>query len=398
MARRRDGLVRVLEVIGNASAGGMEAYIANLVAHLPADQFRVTCICPYESLFTASLRQLGAEVFITSIADDPAWRSIQLTAEVVRLHSIDVLHAHMPKAHILAGLGGCLTHKPVVATIHGMNVTSHELGIARAAGSHLITNCQEAYTQALAMGVPAERVTLARNGVDIAVFTPNRKGNELRNAIDVPPGVPLVGFVGRLEPEKGPDLFLRAAEYVHHRRPDAHFVIVGDGAMRGQLGEMSAHLRLERHVHFIGWCANTAEIYPALNLLAHTSRSDGTSLVLLEAMACGCPAVALAVGGVPEIIENESTGLLTGAGDWEGVGIRIVQLLAQPERLRSMGAAARARVEQHFDLRMNTGRTADLLRQIAFSRVIGERFAGDHALARGVGGDTAFDSSAGDAR
>lgn len=153
-----DSCVRILEVIGNASKGGMENYIKNFLAHLPATRFRVTCICPYESLFTAALRQLKVEgVYITPIADDPPWRSIQLTMEVARLHQIDVLHAHMPKAHILAGLAGCLIQKPVVATIHGMDITSHELGVARAVGSTLITNCQQAYAEALAMGILASR-------------------------------------------------------------------------------------------------------------------------------------------------------------------------------------------------------------------------------------------------
>jgi glycosyltransferase involved in cell wall biosynthesis len=216
------------------------------------------------------------------------------------------------------------------------------------------------------MGVPATRVTLARNGVDIATFMPDGSGARLRTTIAAPPGARLVGFVGRLEPEKGPDLFLRAAEYVHARRPDVHFVVAGEGSMREQLGEMCAPMRLDQHVHFVGWWAHTAEMYAGVDIVAHTSRSDGTSLVLLEAMACGRPAVALAVGGVLEIVENESTGLITGPGDWEGIGIRLVQLLAQPERMRRMGQA-RTRVEQHFDLRMNTQRAAEVLRQVALA-------------------------------
>lgn len=389
-AVHRDGRVHILEVIGNAGKGGMENYIKNFITNLPPNQFQVTCICPYESPFTASLRQLGVEeVYITPIADDPPWRSIQLTVEVARLHQIDVLHAHMPKAHVLAGLAGCLIHKPVVATVHGMHVTSHELGITRAVGSYLTTNCLEAYTQALSMGVPAERVSLIRNGVDTTVFTPDRSGHELRNAINVPRDTPLIGFVGRLDHEKGPDLFLRAAEYVHHLLPNVHFVIVGDGPMRKQLYNMCVHLRLKRQVHFAGWWTNTANIYPALDLLVHTSRSDGTSLVLLEAMSCACPVVALGVGGVPEIIENESTGLLVGIHDWEDVGIRIIQLLKQPERLRSMGTAARARMQQLFDLGTNIRRTTEVLRNVASDSVNGQRFANNGIL----GGRASFDSS-----
>lgn len=390
------GPVHILEVIGNASMGGMENYIKNFIEHLPSEQFRITCICPYESPFTASLRELGVEdVFITPIADDPAWRSIQLTAAVARLHQIDVLHAHMPKAHVLAGIAGCLIRKPVVATIHGMNVTSHELGINRAVGSYLITNCQEAYTQALAMGVQAEHVSLVRNGVDTSLFTPGRTGDRLRKEIGVPDGTPLVGFVGRLEFEKGPDLFLRAAEYVHHIRPDVHFVIVGEGSMREQIEDMCTHFRMEQHVHFVGWWTDTAAVYSALDLVAHTSRSDGTSLVLLEAMACGCPTVGLAVGGVPEIIENESTGLLAGAGDWEAVGIKIVKLLEQPERLKRMGARGRARVEQYFNVATNIRRTGELLRDIALLDIERDPIVNNRAIVGALATKASLDGAAG---
>ena len=394
-ARLRNSRVNILEVIGNASVGGMENYIKSFIAHLPPDQFNITCICPYESPFTASLRKLGVEeVYITPIADDPSWRSIQLTVEVARLHHIDVLHAHMPKAHILAGLAGCLINKPVVATLHGMNVSSHDLGAHRALGSHLITNCQEAFTQALAMGVAADRVCLVRNGVDTSVFTAGRCEDELRKAINVPPGTPLVGFVGRLDHEKGPDLFLRAAEYVHHQRPDVHFVMIGNGSMREHLGIMCANMRLEQQVHFAGWYTNTAHVYPALDLLVHTSRSDGTSLVLLEAMSCGCPTIGLAVGGVPEIIENGSTGLLAGAGDWEGVGTRIIQLLDQPELMKSMGANAHSRIKQYFDLQVNSRCTAERLRDIAFADMNPRRFENDGTMARELGRKASLETPA----
>jgi glycosyltransferase involved in cell wall biosynthesis len=369
-----DERIHLLEVIGNASIGGMENYLKDFIANLPPEKFSVTCICPYESSFTSSLRQLGVEaIYITPIADDPSWRSIQLTVEVSRLHHIDLIHAHMPKAHVLAGLAGCLLHKPVVATIHGMNVTSHELGITRGVGSYVITNCQESFTQALAMGIPPEKLSLVRNGVDTKTFNRKPSSNILHDSIHVPPGTRLVGFAGRLEHEKGPDLFIRAAEYVHQHYPDVHFVVAGEGCMRGEMEQMCKQMRLDQHVHFVGWVNDTCSFYSNLDVLAHTSRSDGTSLVLLEAMACACPQVGIAVGGVREIIENESTGMLAGAGDWQEVGIKIIQLLEEPDRMRSMGEAARIRLEELFDVVKNTQRTAEVLQKIAATGVNGIR-------------------------
>jgi len=393
-AGRQDRPLHILEVIGNASYGGMERYITNFISQLPDKDFQVTCICPYESSFTTLLRNLGTEVYITPISDDPTWRSIQLTVEVAQLHETDVLHAHMPRAHVLAGLAGRLIHKPVVATVHGMDITSHELGITRLLGSQLITNCQEAYTQALAMGVPADRVSLIHNGVDTQLFTPNADGNEFRNSVNQPGDTPLIGFVGRLQYEKGPDMFLRSAHSIHHFRPDVRFVLVGEGEMKDELIEMCALLELNKNVSFVSWRNDMHNVYPGLDLLVHTSRSDGTSLSLLEAMACGCPVVALAVGGVREIVENESTGLLSGIGDWERIGDLILKLLAEPERLQKMGAAARSRVEKNFNLRTNTLCTSDILSRAALQGINIEKSLSNGTMAAEIGSNVSFGSSA----
>ncbi len=383
-----DNRVSVLEIIGTATRGGMEHHIIGFLKNLPADKFRVTCICPCESLFTKTLRELGVEnVFITPLADNPEWRSIQMAVEVSRLHHVDVLHAHMPKSHVLAGVAGSLIQKPVVATVHGMHVTAHELGVALAVKSHLITNCQETYIQALALGVPAERVNLFHNGVDTEIFTPGKSGKKLRDLINIPTGSTLVGFVGRLEHEKGPDLFVRAAGHVHHILPDVHFVVIGAGSMLQQLERMCKQMRMERHLHFVDWSTDTADVYPAFDLMAHTSRSDGTSLVLLEAMASGRPVVGMAVGGVREMIANEHTGMLVEPNDCEAFANQIVQLLKQPKLLKSMGAAARKRVEENFNVLTNTRKTADLLRNVALSGKNGQKSRNNYKVQHAINGN-----------
>ncbi len=149
-----DPSFHVLEIAGNAIVGGMEKYVYNLVQHLPNQGFKVTCVTPFHSAFTSSLRQLGSEVYITIMDNDPYWRSIQFVTQLVRYQHIDLIHAHMPRAHVLAGIVGSLTGVPVVATVHGMEITNQELAICRTTGSHLTVVCQEAYSQGLALGLP----------------------------------------------------------------------------------------------------------------------------------------------------------------------------------------------------------------------------------------------------
>ncbi len=126
-----------------------------------------------------------------------------------------------------------------------------------------------------------------------------------------------------------------------------------------------------------GLWADTAEVYPALDIVAQTSRSEGMPLALLEAMACGRPVVAIGVGGVPEIVEVGTTGFLAGPQDCDGVATSVIELLEHPERLPELGRAARARAATLFDIHTSARLTGELFRQVARSR---ERHSAEWAV------------------
>jgi glycosyltransferase involved in cell wall biosynthesis len=356
--------VNVLEVLGNAIVGGMENYVSNLLTHLPSDEFQVTLLVPFESPLTDTLRKQGYDVHVTAMADDPPWRSIQTAVSLVREYDIHLIHAHLPVAHVLSGIAGSLTRRPVVATMHTMSLKAQELGIYRLTGSHLVLVCQHAYTQARSLGIPAHDMTLIYNGVDITRFSPDRDARAFRRQVGIPEDAPLAGFVGRLSPEKGPDLFVRAAHFAAERHSTAHFVLVGTGPMEGELHEMIGRLGLADRVHLAGLREDVSAVYPAFDILAQTSHMEGTPLALLEGMSCGLPTVALGVGGVIEIVEVGTTGLLYGPGDWEGIGWGMLSLFNDPQSARRMGQAARERVLTHFSIDGSAARTAGLFRRL----------------------------------
>lgn len=367
--------IRLLEIIGNAIVGGMETYTRNLIASLPSDEYEVTCILPYESAYTASLRDLGCRVYITPIHDDPLWRSIEMSVEVIRQNRIDIIHANLANAHTLAGIVGRLTNTPTVATIHARSLWIQELSVARLTGMHLITVCQEAYIHALATGIAVENLTLIPNGVDTCRFHPGRSGDAFRASIGIDPDALLVGFVGRLSWEKGPDKFVQAAGRIRQRLPDVHFAIVGEGPIEPEMRGMIEQAGLEDRVHLAGLRHDVEDVYPAFDLLVQTSRSEAMPLALLEAMASGIAVVAIAVGGVAELVEGGTTGLLVSPGDWpgvsspypgdwEGIAAAAFDLLSKPERLAVMGKAARARIERNFDLRQSVRDTSALFQRL----------------------------------
>lgn len=361
--------LHVLEVLGNAIVGGMESYAYRLVERLPGERFRVSVMCPFESPLTERLRSLGVDTLIVSMPEDPSWASLQTTCAFVQSGGVDVLHAHMPNAHLLAALAGRLTGKPVLATIHGRQLTMLDLEVHRTTGSRLNVVCRQTYYQALGLGVDADRLSFIPNGVDTAVYRPApRLVPVLRPALGIRNEDVVVGFVGRLSAEKGPDLFVRMAAIAHVKAPDAHFVLIGEGPMRGELESMIADAKLGARVHLAGLREDLPSVYNELDVLASTSRSEAMPLALMEAMACGLPVVGLRAGGVPDLIEQGVTGFLVGLLDHESAARCVLDLIAAPALRARMAEAARARTLRRFDLDDNVEQVAQLLARLAAPR------------------------------
>ena len=156
------------------------------------------------------------------------------------------------------------------------------------------------------------------------------------------PGNPVVGLVGRLVPEKGVDVFLRAAALVSAVVPQARFLVVGDGPLRPDLEHRAAVLGLAGTVTFTGYRSDATRLLAGLDVLAVPSRSDGSPLVVCEAMAAGIPVVASRVGGLPDLVEDGGSGLLVRPGEAEDLARALVSLLLDPESARRLGARGRA--------------------------------------------------------
>jgi len=360
------GRTRVLEVVGNAIVGGMETCVVRLIERLPRDRFTLTVLCPFESRVTDQLRSLDVEVLITPMPEDPPWSSILMTCELVKAGAIDVLHAHLSNAHLLAGLAGRLCGKPVVTTIHSRNVSPMDIEVHRAAGTHVSVVCKHSYFHALSMGVNAAQLSCIPNGVDTEVFKPGQAADaDLRRHFGMDDGAPLIGFVGRLSVEKGPEVFLRSVLLMRSALPAARFVMVGDGPMREQLAQFIDRFGLADCVHLAGLRDDMPAIYRQLDAVVSTSNSEALPLALMEAMASGLPIVATRVGGVPDLVEQGSTGWLVGPRDFEGVASQVMRLFGVPGVARQMGRQARTRALERFSIGDNVERTAELLTRLA---------------------------------
>jgi glycosyltransferase involved in cell wall biosynthesis len=366
--------IHVLEVIGNAIVGGMETWVERFIERMPRERYRFTALCPFESPYTDRLRALDVEVLVSPMPDDPPWSTIQLAAALVSAGSIDLLHAHMPKAHLLAGIVGRLTGKPVLTTIHARQLSMMDLEVHRASGSHMSVVCRQAYFHALGLGVSAGQLSFESNGVDTQAFQPRpRAAGGLRDELGIPADAPLLGFVGRLSPEKGPTVFVRAALLLHSRVPEVHFVMVGDGPLEPELRALAERFGLAGRLHFAGLRRDMAAVYSELDVVVSSSNSEAMPLALMEAMACGLPIVATRVGGVPDLVEHGETGWLVGPGEFDDIAGRCAALADDAALRRRMGERARQRVVERFDLGECVRRMDQLITRLAGSRAEGPR-------------------------
>jgi glycosyltransferase involved in cell wall biosynthesis len=229
-----------------------------------------------------------------------------------------------------------------------------------------------------------DRLVVIPEGIDLTTFTPAHGGERIRHELGIPPEAPVAGFVARLDPWKGADVFLRAAAGVLREIPRAHFIVCGGElpgyeAYAASLRDIATRLGLRARTHFTGWtyCVDDIpDVMGAVDVLVHTSvRPEPFGLVLIEAMASGKPVVAADDGGVPEIVSDGATGYLTTPDDPDAAAKAIASLLRDPVRARAMGTAGRARAERLFDIRGYVRRVEHLYDEVTGTRAATERRA-----------------------
>lgn len=355
----------MLQVIGAAIVGGMETYVLRLLEHLPPDAFNITCLCVCESRITSQLRDLGCKVHITPITDDPDWQSIQLGVSLIRAEAIDVIHGHLPNAHSLTGILSKLTDTPALATIHSRYLGMRDFEVHKIMQTHIHVVAKTAYFHALGLGISPNKLRFIANGVDTKTFRPIAKSDYFPSILNIIPGTPLIGYIGRLSPEKGPEVFVRVAAKVHEKLPNCRFILVGEGPMRVKLDNEINNLGLGGCIHLAGLQTDMSRVYASLDLVVSTSFSEGMPLAMMEAMAAGLPIVATNVGGVSDIVEVGHTGLLHSTTDQDGLANSIVTLMSNKSMREEMGKAARKRVEENFELNDSVSQTSELLRSLS---------------------------------
>ncbi|MFZ0640262.1 MAG: glycosyltransferase family 4 protein [Candidatus Acidiferrales bacterium] len=279
--------------------------------------------------------------------------------EIVDQQRFDVVHAHDPHALSAAWLARAHRRGALVVSRRVAYPLSRGWpGLARYRAAHrIIAVSQFVAGSVIAAGIEASRVGVVYDGVEIPAATSAEARAEARRRWHIADATMLLGCVGYLLPEKGQELLVRAMKIVNAEFPACKLILAGDGPMRARLESLAAESALTNTVTFAGFVKDTEAIYQALDLFVFPSLAEPLGSSLLAAMAHGLPAIAVASGGVPEIIEDRHDGVLVAVPDPTELAGAICALLRDPQTARRMGDAAHETIARRFTANFLAGNT-----------------------------------------
>ena len=357
----------VLQLIGSFQQGGSERQAVQLARLLSADgrvKVRVATL-DNAGVLREEVEKLGLgeipEYKLTSFYNANFVRQLLKAAGFIREHRIDVIHTHDFYSNIFGMLAAQIAQVPLAVA------SKRETGGMRSKwqkrvekfafrqANAIVANSEAVKEYLTGEGVPESKIRVVYNGLDLERLTPTPPTG--RKAICAALGLPdgenlkFVTLVANLRhPVKNQPMLMRAAQKVSAQFPEAHFVLAGEGDLREGLENLAKELKIGENTHFTGRCTRVPELLSISCAGVLTSSHEGFSNAILEYMAAALPVVATDVGGAREAVIDGETGFLIASDDDEMLAARLIELLGDEEKARSLGARGRQLAEEKFSL------------------------------------------------
>lgn len=371
--------------------GGAQMHTLRLCRYLVGQGVRVQVITRAHPGLAENEQIDGVPVYRTPLLHDSrAGASLSFSSYALRWLAahrgeIQVVHSHEMLSPLTIGLtarrllGMALVVNPhrggYLGDVYKLRTRRRfsgrlRLAMARRDGDAFISVSKEISAELESVGVARQKIHFIPYALDTAVYRPlDSAGRErLRLELDLEPGI-WACFAGRLVPEKGLDGLLRAWAEGLADMPKVRLLIVGDGEERPGLEALAARLGLENRVRFSGAVPESLPYLQASDLYVQPSFTEGLPIAVLEAMACGLPAVASAVGGVTDLLRDGQNGLLVTPGDLAGLGGRLRNLADDADLRARLGAQARQDVDAYCAIEQVGRAHLELYRQLAGKRL-----------------------------
>lgn len=343
----------VVYLIENLGVGGIETVIWGLMRHIPPERFR---ILPWFLAVAGPgfepLRRQFPETHFLDIQTHHRPAGLLRLARELRTAGADLLHAHGYFAGACGRLVAPWLRLPWVYSLYSHYDDTYrarnylmETVLARSRGT--VVACSERVRRFAVerCHIPPAKVVVNYEGVDVPPESSWPARTAMRAAFGLPEDAFVVGGTSRLYPGKNVAMIIQAIALL----PAAcHLLIAGDGPERPALEQLARALGVAARVHFVGVVTDIARAYRAMDLFVLTSQvREGWSVALVEAMGFAVPVVATAVGANVEAV-REDTGWLVPSDDADALARAVRQAMADPQRLRRMGATGRARYLQSW--------------------------------------------------
>lgn len=337
--------LNLLHVAAPGTEGGLESVVLELVGGLQQLGHRVTLAAVQDagagdSPLLRRVADRGVEVRRIAVPARAYGQEFRQVREAIEAAAPDVVHTHGYRGDLLGGLAARRAGVPWVTTAHGFTGGDAknrfyewlQRRAFRKAGA-VIAVSATIRNRLFRAGVASGRLHLVPNA-----WTPKPvlTREEARRRLGIAEDSCVIGWVGRLTSEKGPDLYLSALSRLPGRQWYAS--VIGDGRERGNLERQARQLGIADRVRWHGLVPDAATLYPAFDVWVLSSRTEGTPIALFEAMAARVPVVAAAVGGVPDVVSSSEARLVP-PGRPEALAAAIAEVLADVA-----GGAARAEV------------------------------------------------------
>jgi len=286
-----------------------------------------------------------------------------------RCHN-NIVQTHGYKPNLIGFFLKMIQRIPWIAFAHGYTDDSRKLRAYNLIDQLLLrhANIVVAVSKAtkrflIGKGINPSRIVVIRNAIGYAEVVPQKSKKDIKTSLGIKNDEVVIGTVGRLGPEKGQIVFLKAFKNVLRHFPHVKAIIIGDGQERNSLKRYCEENNISRNVVFTGYVNNVADYYQIMDILVIPSLSEGLPNVLLEAMSFGVAVIATAVGGIPEVVKANS-GILVPPGNRKKLGEEILGLLASREHLDRLKINARKSILSTLDPQERAGRIVDLYHHV----------------------------------
>lgn len=345
---------RIAYVIDKLTLHGTQKFLLSLTQELSPHGFEQRVYCLKNEAHPANLdafRQAGIDVIILGATPRGIWRMIADW----RAWEPDIVFTLLFYSDQIGRIAAKITAVPVIiSSIRAQNIYKQRWHFwcdrltARFA-QKIVFNAKSAIPFALRHeGVREAQVVYIPNGVNPLAQAFDKQA--CRRQLEIPPTAQVIASIGRLVPQKGFDCLLRAFRIVAAQFPDACLLIIGQGAQFAKLQMLAAELGVSSQTRFIGERTDIGTLLACADVYAQASHFEGMPNALMEAMAAGIPAIATAVDGARDIVDDGVTGWLTPPGDAEQLAAQICEALRSPEIAAQIGTNAARSMAERFSV------------------------------------------------